>query len=146
MVTTVQVPTLRLTWICTHAAIFSWMGSLSAAWVLKMLTHSLSGARHSRQQDLPTTSDIAGGPCNFLLRFFTDSSCGERKQFSGLVPFEVTAPTEMGSALVIQAGLAVVCFSWLRESGERERRGEKTDFQPSRAETTLFEICTNAEK
>lgn len=41
---------IKLTWICTQLLIFVWIGCLSAAWVLKIFTHSSPDARHKRQQ------------------------------------------------------------------------------------------------
>lgn len=66
-----------LTWICKHALILDLMGSLSAACVLKIPTHSLSGAMQSRQHVFPAFWAIARDPDrpndNFF--FFNALSC-----------------------------------------------------------------------
>lgn len=65
------------TWICTHDEIFVWIGCLSAACVLNISTHSLSGARHKRQQFrfCAITSTPMLFPVVFFFLFFNEFIC-----------------------------------------------------------------------
>lgn len=116
---------VSLTWICTHELIFVWIGNLSAAWVLKMSTHSLSGAKHRRQQAFPAFCAITRDPDlsnNFF--FFTELSCRGRKIILVNSLWSHTFPDEALGKSSLQFGfafqeLAMGFFEREREKIER---------------------------
>lgn len=131
-----QPTSLRLlTWICTQLLIFVCIGCLSAACVLKMSTHSFSGARHRRQQALPEFCVIVD-PFNVFFFFFTELSCRRLKK---LLVISLESHTVFSGNAADSELACILSVSWnfffframgfLRETKKREsgKNKERTE-------------------
>lgn len=132
-----QQQSTLLTWIWTQLLIFVCIGCLSAACVLKMSTHSFSGARHRRQQALPrfcVIVDVAD-PFNDFFFLFTVFSCRrwEKLLVISLESHTVFSGNAADSELACILSVSVHFFSsserWLCErqierAGKIERVGK----------------------